>query len=177
MRLGKLVIISLTVAPLVTIASQELPPLKPGDRIRATAPTFSPGPLVGTVVAFEAESLMVQGGTRTWRLSRASLTGLDVSQGRRSHAGLGAGIGLLVGAGVGALIGSGCDVIEGPVSSEAGCIAIGAAVFGGAGALVGAVTGALVRTERWAEVPLDRLRVGFTSDGGRALKLRASLRF
>jgi len=44
MRLGKLVGISLTVAPLVTIASQELPPLKPGDRIRVAAPTLSPAP-------------------------------------------------------------------------------------------------------------------------------------
>jgi hypothetical protein len=177
MRLVKLVVMSLTVAPLVTISSQELPPLKPGDRIRATAPTLSPSPLVGTVVAFEANSLMVQRGTGTRRLSLASLTRLEMSQGRRSHAALGAGIGLLVGAGVGAVIGSGCKAIIVPVSSEGGCIAVGAAVIGGAGALVGAVTGALVRTERWAEVPLDRLRVSFTSDRGGALKIRASLRF
>ena len=177
MRLGKLVGISLTVAPLVTIASQELPPLKPGDRIRVAAPTLSPGPLVGTVVAFEADSLMVQRGTDTWRLSLASLTRLEMSQGRRSHAGLGAGIGLLVGAGVRAVIGSGCHAVVVPVSSGVGCIAVGAAVIGGAGALVGAVTGALVRTERWAEVPLDRLRVSFTSDRGGALTIRASLRF
>jgi hypothetical protein len=177
MRLVKLVVMSLTVAPLVTISSQELPPLKPGDRIRATASTLSPSPLVGTVVAFEANSLMVQRGTGTRRLSLASLTRLEMSQGRRSHAALGAGIGLLVGAGVGAVIGSGCKAIIVPVSSEGGCIAVGAAVIGGAGALVGAVTGALVRTERWAEVPLDRLRVSFTSDRGGALKIRASLRF
>jgi hypothetical protein len=177
MRLVKLVVMSLTVAPLVTISSQELPPLKPGDRIRATAPTLSPSPLVGTVVAFEANSLMVKRGTGTRRLSLASLTRLEMSQGRRSHAALGAGIGLLVGAGVGAVIGSGCKAIIVPVSSEGGCIAVGAAAIGGAGALVGAVTGALVRTERWAEVPLDRLRVSFTSDRGGALKIRASLRF
>ena len=128
-------------------------------------------------MAFEADSLMVQRGTDTWRLSLASLTRLEMSQGRRSHAGLGAGIGLLVGAGVGAVIGSGCHAVVVPVSSGVGCIAVGAAVIGGAGALVGAVTGALVRTERWAEVPLDRLRVSFTSDRGGALTIRASLRF
>jgi hypothetical protein len=32
-------------------------------------------------------------------------------------------------------------------------------VFGGAGAIVGSVVGALVKSERWEEVPLDRLRV------------------
>jgi hypothetical protein len=177
MRLCVLVLISLTVAPLVTIASQELPPVKPGDRVRATAPTLSLSPFVGTVVAFQADSLMVQRDTGTWRVSLASLTRLDVSQGRRSHAGLGAGIGLLVGAGVGAAIGSGCHAVVVPVSSEGGCIAVGAAVFGGAGALIGAVTGALARTERWAEVPRDRLRVSLTSDRAGALRLGATLRF
>src|SRR2546428_2539870 len=111
MRFGKLVVISLTVAPLATSASQEPPPLKLGDRIRVTAPTLSLGPLVGTVVAFHADSLMVQRGTGTWRLSLASLARLEMSQGLRSHAGLGAGIGLLVGAGVGAAIGSGCHAV------------------------------------------------------------------
>jgi hypothetical protein len=177
MRLDTLVLMAFAVLPVARIASQQAPRLKPGDRIRAQAPSASPGPLVGTVVAFQADSLMVQGDTKSWRLSLASITRLDISQGRRSRAGLGAGIGLLVGAGVGALIGSGCDAIVVPVSSEAGCVVVGAAVFGGAGALVGAVTGALMRTERWAEVPLDRLRVSFTSDRGRALTLGASLTF
>src|SRR5437879_1401649 len=132
MRLGKLVVISLTVAPLVTTASQEPPPLKPGDRIRVTAPRLSLGPLVGTVAAFHADSPMVQRVTGTWLLSLASLTRLEMSQGRRSHAGLGAGIGLLAGAGVGAAIGSGCHAVVVPVSSGGGCIAVGAAVIGGA---------------------------------------------
>src|SRR5256885_3941909 len=178
MRLStRVFIISTVVAPVVTIAAQQPLPLHSGDRIRATVPSVSPGPLVGTVAAFQTDSLIVQGGTSTWHLSLASLTHLDVSQGRRSHALLGAGIGLLVGAGVGVLIANECDTIEGPFATQGQCTAVGAAVFGGAGALVGALTGALARTERWAEVPLDRLRTSITSDPGGALPLRASLSF
>ena len=131
--------------------------------------------LVGTVVAFEADSLMVQRGTDTWRLSLASLTRLEMSQGRRSHAGLGAGIGLLVGAGVGAVIGSGCDLTVVPVSSEAGCIAVGVALVGGAGALLGAVIGSHTRTERWAEVPLDHLRISFMPRRSGRVQFTASI--
>ncbi len=167
----------LTVAPVVTVAAQQPLPLHPGDRIRAMVPSLSSGPLVGTVVAFQTDSLIVQGGTSTWHLSLASLTHLDVSQGRRSHALLGAGIGLLVGAAVGVLIASDCDTVEGPFATQGQCTAVGAAVFGGAGALVGALTGALARTEQWAQVPLARLRMSLTPNPGGALQLRASLSF
>ncbi len=177
MRLITRVLIVLTIAPVVTVAAQEPLPLHSGDRIRATVPGVSPGPLVGTVVAFQTDSLIVQGGTSTWHLSLASLTHLDVSQGQRSHALLGAGIGLLVGAGAGVLIASDCDTVEGPFATQGQCTAVGAAVFGGAGALVGALTGALARTERWAQVPLDRLRMSLTPNPGGALQLRASLSF
>ena len=43
-----------------------------------------------------------------------------------------------------------------------------AVVFGAGGALLGAVTGAFIKTDRWEEVPLDEIRVGlspFASDG------------
>jgi hypothetical protein len=177
MRLGTLVVISFTVAPIATIASQEPPALNAGARIRATSTSVSGGPLLGTVLAFDADSLIVQGDTGTWRLSLASLTHLDKSEGQRSHALKGAGTGLLVGAGVGALIGSGCDTVEGPFASKVECIAVGAAAFGAGGALVGAAIGALTRTERWTEVPLDRLRISFMPRRGSRVQFMASLNF
>ena len=137
-----LLAIGLTAAPLTVIASQERPVLKSGDRVRIIAPSVSRAPFVGTLVTLRTDSLVVQDGANVWRLSLASLTRLDISQGLTSHAGRGAGIGLLVGAGVGAVIGSGCDLTVVPVSSEAGCIAVGVAVVGGAGSLLG---------ERYAE--------------------------
>jgi hypothetical protein len=173
LRLRTLLAASLAIAPLATIASQEPPAIKSGDRVRVTAPTVSAGPLVGTVLTLESDSLVVQGGINAWRLSLATITHLDRSRGRRSHTLLGAGIGLLVGAGVGALVAgndAGCEI-------DLACAAIGAGIVGGGGALIGAVAGALVRTERWAEVPLNHLRLSLTPDRGRGLTLRASLSF
>ena len=175
MRLSSLLAMSLVVAPLTTIASQESPVLKRGDRVRVRAPSVSGGPFIGTLVALETDSLVVQGGTSTRRLALASIAHLDISRGRRSHTVMGAGIGFLVGAGVGTVWilssyggGGDCDPV-GP------CIALACAFLGGGGAVVGAVTGALIRTERWAEVPLGHLRLSLTPGTGRALTLTASL--
>ena len=172
MRLGTLVIVTLMLAPLATAASQKSPSLKPGDRIRVITPSASGGPFVGTLVTLEADSLVMQGSVDARRLSLASVERVDLSRGRKSHARLGAGIGLLVGAGVGAL--AGCDQQNDQSDLTQGqCIVMGAA----AGALLGAITGALVRTERWMEIPRDGLRMSFTSDRGRTLTLRVSLSF
>jgi len=53
------------------------------------------------------------------------------------------------------------------------CVALGAAAFGVTGALVGLGIGALLKSERWEEVPLDRLRVNIVPqrDGRFALGL------
>src|SRR5437773_2749266 len=175
MRMRSLLAIGLTAAPLTVIASQERPVLKSGDRVRIIAPSVSRAPFVGTLVTLRTDSLVVQDGANVWRLSLASLTRLDISQGLTSHAGRGAGIGLLVGAGVGAVIGSGCDLTVVPVSSEAGCIAVGVALVGGAGALLGAVIGSHTRTERWAAVPLDHLRVSFMPRRSGRVQFTASI--
>jgi hypothetical protein len=175
MHLSTLLVTSLAIAPLAAVASQEPAVINPGDRVRVTAPSVLGGPFAGTVLTRDPDSLVVQGGTETRRLPLASITRLDLSRGRKSHTLLGAGVGFLVGAGVGgALFASdpySCDEVH------SACIVLGAVALGAAGALVGAVTGALVRTERWAEVPLERLRLSLIPDGGRALTLRVSLNF
>ncbi len=87
----------------------------------------------------------------------ASLERLEIPAGRKSHTWLGAGIGLLVGAGAGATLypESDCGFVE---TTE--CKLYAALILGGAGAATGAVIGMLIKTDRWEEVPLDRLRVG-----------------
>ena len=166
MRLSALLAASLAIASSATAAAQPPRAINAGDRIRVTAPSVSNYAFVGTVIALPTDSLVVQGGSNTWHLSRASVTHIDLSRGRKSNALLGAGIGLLVGAGVGALIGSGCDT-ELYLSSQGECAAAGAAGLGAAGALLGAVSGALIRTERWTNASLDQLGMTLTphSDG------------
>jgi len=168
---SSLLAISLVVAPLATIASQEPLALRLGDRVRLQAPSVSGGAVVGTLVSLQTDSLVVQGSATTWHFSLASITRLELNRGRKSHALSGAGIGLIVGVVVGVVWGkqAGCD--------EDMCVTGGAAVGGGGGALLGAVIGSLVRTERWAVIPLDHIRLGFTPDIGRGLRLKASLGF
>ena len=50
-------------------------------------------------------------------------------------------------------------------SDRSECVVV-AALGGVAGAGLGAIIGALVRTERWQDVPVERLRVGLAPQGG-----------
>jgi hypothetical protein len=183
MRLVTLMIISLIVAPLATIASQQSPPVKAGDRVRITAPSVSGSPFVGAFVAIEADSLVVHDSVDTWRLSLASVEQVDLSRGRQSHTLLGAGIGFLVGGGVAvALLYTGgstslCDQSANQDAMNSGeCIGL-SALGGVAGAGLGAIIGGFIRTERWQGIPLKRLRVSLRPQAGSRLGLALAVVF
>jgi len=144
-----------------TIAAQDTVRLEPGQRVRVTAPTISRAPIVG-VGHMEADTLVVETDGRTLHFARASLTRVDVNHGQKSNVGKGALFGFLIGAGVGAVALGSNDYCTLEVSPAAGsCALIGAGVGGVGGLLVGTVAGALIKTDRWRELPLDRLRVSF----------------
>lgn len=177
MRLRTLILISLVVAPFGTIASQQSPPVKAGDRVRVMAPSVSGSPFVGTFVAVEADSLVVHDSVDTWRLSLASVEQLDLSRGRKPHTLLGAGIGFLVGGGVAVAVlftggsSSPCDQSANQDAMNSGeCIGL-SALGGLAGAGLGAIVGGLIRTERWQRIPFDRVRVSLTPQAGMRLGL------
>ena len=183
MRLGTLMLISLIVAPLATIASQQSPPVKAGDRVRVMAPSVSGSPFVGTFAAVEADSLVVHDSVDIWRLSLASVEQVDLSRGRKSHTLLGAGIGFLVGGGVAvALLYTGgstslCDQSANQDAMNPGeCIGL-TALGGVAGAGLGAIIGGFIRTERWQGIPLERVRVSLTPQAGRRLGLALAVVF
>jgi hypothetical protein len=109
-------------------------------------------------------------------ISLTDVTRLEVSQGRKSNALKGLLIGSLVGVPIGAVLGfvesesSGEPLCTG---STVACAAVGAAAVGVVGGLVGLGIGAVSKSERWEEVPLDRLRVNIVPqrDGRFALGL------
>jgi hypothetical protein len=176
-------LISLIVAPLATIASQQSPSVKAGDRVRVMAPSVSVSPFVGTFVAIEADSLVVHDSVHTWRLSLASVEQVDFSQGRKSHTLLGAGIGFLVGGGVAvALLYTGgstslCDQSANQDAMNSGeCIGL-TALGGLAGAGLGAIIGGFIRTERWQGIPLKRLRVSLRPQSESRLGLALAVVF
>ena len=135
---------------------QDLPPLQRGQRVRVTAPTLGINKLPAVLQSLSGDTLVVHADT-TVVCALSETTRLDVYAGRKSRLWLGAGIGLLAGATAGAItwtsIGD-CGFIE-----DTECRVYGALLFGGIGAVAGGVTGLLIKTDRWKEVPLDRVRV------------------
>ena len=139
------------------IAAQEPFSFQPGERVRVTAPDCG---LRGVGTGFRAlrgDTLVLD----TTECPLASVTRLDVSRGRKSHARLGAGIGVLAGALVGVVACRGGCVIgdEGDFSDFSVPFAFAIGLIGG---IAGGITGWLIKTERWEEVPIERFRVGLT---------------
>ena len=175
-------ILSLAVVPLLIplqfTSAQQVPPIETGSRIRVTAPALGVDKLVGTSVEADATRIRVQADDQAspMTISLTDVTRLEVSQGQKSRVGRGALIGLGVGAGVGAVLGFVLGS-EACIDSGSTCPGFGALVVGGGlgilGAGVGAGIGALIKSERWEEVPLDRLRVNIVPlrDGRFALGL------
>jgi len=109
-------------------------------------------------------ALAVAGTTTSYGLN--ALRRLEVSRGRRSHSLAGAGVGFLVGVGAAfAVLYSGgstslCNQSANQDAMSSGeCIGL-TALGGLAGAGLGAVIGSRLRSERWQDVPIERLRLG-----------------
>ena len=154
------------------IAAQE--PLASGARVRVTAPDCALRGQAATFRALRADTLVLE----TTECPMASVTRLDVNRGRRSHTLLGAGIGFAAGALWGVVLcrrkaGHHCGVY----GSDSDFTPLVAGVLGAGGGLVGGFAGYLIKTDRWEEVPLERLRVSLAPqrDGGFALAF--SVRF
>ena len=137
------------------IAAQES--LASGSRVRVTAPECGLSGQAATFRALRADTLVLD----TTECPLASVTRLDVNRGQKSHALLGAGLGFAAGA-VGAVVycevveKGGCELADDDIRLEAALIT--GAIVGAAGGLVGY----FIKTDRWEEVPLERLRVSFT---------------
>jgi hypothetical protein len=173
------------VIPSASIRAQQ--PVTPGDRVRVSNcyPRFLRGKLrnrcdrhVGTLTALTAQAVTLRVEDMATAVPLDSVTRLEVSRGRKSHLLEGIGIGFLAGAGLGALVGAAVDCTQllGTTSNQASCTGLGAAAGAASGLLIGAAVGALNKTDRWEEVPLDRLRVsvGPQRDGRFALAMSFS---
>ena len=172
-RLAWLVILPL-ITPVTGLAAQQTL-VTPGARVRISAPTVAESPLLGTVVALPADTLIVDalGYADPLALSLASLARLEVSQGRESrtlNTLKGAGVGSLIGVGAGlATVGILCainDTDTWDCDFDDPYIGLAFAVYGTLGLAIGALTGAIIGStkdvDRWVDVPLDRLRFSLT---------------
>ena len=180
MRPSTCVAAVLVVTPVATVAAQDSPPIKPGDRVRVQVCTPVCEPRVtGSVLELRSDALVVnpERSADTLQVALALLGVVEVSRGQKSHALAGLGIGFLGGAAVGAVGGALVDCQSSVDLGEGFCVIALAGVSAGAGLVLGGMIGLGWKTERWKEVPLDQLRVSFTPQRDGRIALQASLRF
>jgi hypothetical protein len=131
------------------------PEVQPGIRVRVQPPcdatdTGAPcEPVLGRLLRASGDSVLIedaQGATRGIDLATASR--FERSVGYRRHTLLGLGVGSLFGVGIGAMLVAGC----GRGGSDDELCGIYFLPSAAAGAAVGTLVGALVRTERWEAV-------------------------
>jgi len=176
MRTIPLVLVLVLASYTDALAQQQ--PLQPGQRIRVTAPNSGMNKQAATFEAVESGVLLVTADS-TMRCPLAAVTRLDVYRGQQGHFWLGAGIGLGVGAAAGVVIGLQlCEndwVCQDDLQAEAALLGFG--IGGAVGGLLGGGIGALIKTDRWEEVPLDRLRVSVVPQRGGRLGFGVSVSF
>lgn len=164
----------------VEARSQELPEaaiVTVGSKVRILAPTLVRGRLEGMVLEVDDDSLLVGSDDRSpIRFSRQAITRLEVRTGRHRRALKGA----IIGAGIGvATLGLAAAMYhgDGGGSSDAKSTAALFGQFALGGAAWGAGIGALIKTDRWSPVPLDRVHVGLGPTRGRGAALSVSVGF
>ena len=168
MRHATILVAILAFVPLASATAQ----VRPGARVRVTRlPLCPPNTLcvktprqsVGTFVAWKSDTLVVQSNGDTLSVPVDRVTRLDLSRGRKTNTGMGAGIGFLVGGVAGAVIGYG-SYEECVPQGWFSCIGpdFGPEVVGLGGLVVGAIIGGS------PEVRLGRVRLslGLQPPGG-----------
>ena len=155
---------------------------EPGAQVRVTAPDVGINKQAGRLTAVRADTLIMD----TLRVAVASVTKFEVHRGRKSNARKGA----LIGGGVRGAGGLGLSILwvaggcewagsyGGCETGEAAAAIAGTtAITFGVGAGLGALIGAFIKSDRWEEVPLDRLRVSVVPQRGGRFGLGVSIAF
>jgi hypothetical protein len=128
-----------------------------GSRVRITPVDTRSESIRGTLAAISGDTLAIaqdEDPTRLRRLPLASIAVLERSLGRHGNSGRCALWGFGIGAAAGLVMGassSGEDIFfsKGQVTLLSGVL------VGGTGALIGALAGIGIRSDRWERVPLD----------------------
>ena len=177
-----LLVLAHTLGTSTEAAAQDTPPIAVGERVRvSTASGATYVGLVGMVTSAVIEVQDEEGSRSSVPLS--TVRRLEVSRGQKSNASAGAFIGFVTGAITGALIGGSLGdappIFGGetsPLSAEKKAF-IGFLLGGAGGAIIGKLIGEAVHSDRWVEVPLERLRVSLAPQRHGRFAFGLSVRF
>jgi hypothetical protein len=146
--------------------------LPPGTRVRVTF-AGPVGSVTGNLQALDDDRITLI-DSENLRLSfpRETVTQLEVSQGRKAHWLLGTVLGTVAGALIGAADPPGCDA-DGTCWTRAENIGYTAVGLG----LIGALAGALYRTDQWVEVSVDKNTSLISTTGERKIAVSFAWRY
>jgi len=171
-------VLSLSVlVPLTPLSAQAQPTIEPGTRVRITVPDAGLDMRTGTWLGVSEGAFdFVPDGqsSDTGKIQLASVTSLEVSGGHKSRWLPGLLLGFVGGAAVGAVLGYNADIEDMAKEHGAALLAAPGAVLG---AGMGALIGSQIKSERWEEIPLDRLRVQPVATRDARFGITASVRF
>jgi hypothetical protein len=195
MRVPSFVALVLLCAPRIPLlAQQQAPSLEPGARLRLTYPCPREGAPAasqarsacrseGTLVRLHADTIALAAAGASVSHGLSAVSRVEVSRGYRTHRLPAAGAGFLLGAGVTFVVlnsGGSTSLCNQSANQDAmspgeclGLTALGSVVGAGLGALVGG----WIRTERWDDVPVERLRVSLGPQRDRLLGLSVAVAF
>ncbi len=175
---GAIVVVILAVSGL-SLAAQDVPIPRPGNRVRVTARDRSVQQVEGRLLRLRADTLAVQPATEgspPLVIPLSSLTSLHVRRPISRRAGNAAKYGALVGAGLGVVV-----AVPACLSKDCGGYTVPVYLgFGFWGAVMGAAAGAIIGAiggRAWEEVALDQLRVSFATQRDGRFGLGLSVRF
>jgi hypothetical protein len=161
----------------------EMGPISVGSRVRFQAPSVIKGTVQGTVSEVDTESLLIStDDRRPFRVSRSAITQLEVAVGRRRNARKGLIIGAAVGATLLAIVAmmpkdSYCPPDDLALQTCLDDRSQTLAVVLPAAALEGAGIGALIKSDHWSGVPLERVHIGVVPTRTKGLGLALSMTF
>jgi hypothetical protein len=141
--------------------------LSPNARVRITTDQSR---TVGVFVEATGESIALrpEGSDEVLTIDLEAVRRVETSLGKRSHAGKGVLIGGLIGAGVAALVNANREASDFLVEDREGLTVIMSTV---AGVGLGALVGAMIRTERWDDVDMEKLAIDVSINRGRIMCL------
>ncbi len=173
MRQTALLLLGLLLVPLTNLVAQQKSPVTAGTRVRLWAPKFDIRKQVGTVVAVTSDTLTFKKVLQAtpFAIPIALVTRLEVSQSRKSRAGRGAVIGLVVGAASG--VGFSVEFTNAGEFDFGKVARVFVPIFSAAGTGIGALIGAASRkVDHWESVP-PPIRIGMSlhRDDGIALNV------